>query len=249
MNIPVSAKAITQKETTTPHIAFDKVSVKVNQSVLLSDVSLTIDPGTWVGVVGPNGGGKSTLIKALLGIVPHRGTISYTWPGKHKGNIGYVPQLAPFESTLPVTVLDYLRMVLEDRPVWWRRKPNQRIQQGMENFDIRDFADKRLGTLSTGERQRVLICGALLQSPDVLLLDEPLAGVDKSGQQRLLEILKQYHAQGNTIIMVEHHWHIVEQYCQRAALIDGTLVAVDTPQKVLLSLQEHADPLTLSYRQ
>ena len=244
MNVRLNRPDASQLAAGSPLISFDKVSVTINQSRLLDNVNLDIPPGCWMGVVGPNGGGKSTLVKAILGLVPHKGLISLNWPGSKKGNIGYVPQLAPFDPTLPITVLDYLRMVLEDWPVWLRYKRNNRIAEMMAQFEITEFSDKRIGTLSTGERQRVLVCGALLNKPDVLFLDEPLAGVDKHGQQLLLSILQAYHQQGHTIVMVEHHWHIVEHYCQRAALIDGTLVDVGDPDTIFEVVQKNAASLS-----
>ena len=227
-------------DTYVPEIAFSDVSVSLNQTTLLAALDLTIAPGTWLGVVGPNGGGKSTLIKALLGIVPHQGEIALTWPGQQPGNIGYVPQLAPFDATLPITVLDYLRMVNEPRPVWLRYRENRQITEQMAAFEIRDFAHKRIGTLSTGERQRVLLCGALLNQPSVLVLDEPFAGVDKRGRQVLLTLLADYHQQGNTVIMVEHQWQIVARFCQRVVLIDGTLQGDGHPDAILALMQSRA---------
>ncbi|WP_052380083.1 MULTISPECIES: metal ABC transporter ATP-binding protein [unclassified Pseudoalteromonas] len=233
----------TASDSASPCVTFDNTSVKIERNHLLSNINLTIEPGCWLGIVGPNGGGKSTLIKALLGLVPHQGGIYLDWPQGKVGNIGYVPQLAPFDATLPITVLDYLRMVAENRAVWLKYKHNQKIMQTMEKFQISNFADKRIGTLSTGERQRVLLCGALLNEPDILLLDEPLAGVDKKGHQLILDLLSDYHQKENSILMVEHHWHIVAKYCQQIALIEQTLVEVGSADKIFDVLQQNASPL------
>ena len=238
--------SITHQESLSPRVIFDNTTVKIEQNTLLSAFSLDIEPGCWLGIVGPNGGGKSTLFKALLGLLPHQGEIHLDWCQGKVGKIGYVPQLAPFEASIPITVLDYLRMVSEDRPVWLRHKRRQKINQFMERFDISAFADKRIGALSTGERQRVLISGAMINDPDILLLDEPLAGVDKQGHQLLLDILSEFHQQGKTILMVEHHWHVVERYCQRVALIDGKLVNAGSPTQIFALLQQNASALDLA---
>lgn len=229
--------------TKSARVVFRDTSVKIEKNQLLTSFNLEVEPGCWLGIVGPNGGGKSTLLKALLGLVPHQGQIRLEWPTSKKGAVGYVPQLAPFDATLPVTVLDYLRMVSEDRPVWLSYKRNKKIAQTMARFEISDFADKRIGTLSTGERQRVLLCGALLNEPDILLLDEPLAGVDKQGHQLILDILNEYHQSGKSILMVEHHWHIVAKYCQQIALVDGTLIESGTADQIFSILQKNASPL------
>lgn len=234
------------QSSTSPSVIFNNASVKIERNQLLSSFDMEIEPGCWLGVVGPNGGGKSTLLKALLGQVPHQGEICLGWHQGKKGAIGYVPQLAPFDATLPVTVLDYLRMVSEDRPVWLRYKESKKIAKTMARFEIADFANKRIGTLSTGERQRVLLCGALLNDPDILILDEPLAGVDKQGHQLILDILNDFHQTGKSILMVEHHWHVVEKYCQQIALVDGTLIEVGSAKQIFDLLQKNASPLDLA---
>lgn len=235
--------SITSQHGTSPSVVFQNTSVKIERNQLLSNFNLTIEPGCWLGIVGPNGGGKSTLIKALLGLVPHKGHISLDWHQGSIGSVGYVPQLAPFDATLPITVLDYLRMVSEERPVWLKYKQNKIIAKKMQQFDISHFADKRIGTLSTGERQRVLLCGTLINQPDILMLDEPLAGVDKQGHQLILDLLNDYHQQGKTILMVEHHWQVVAKYCQQVALIDGTLVELGSAEHIFNVLQQNVSPL------
>lgn len=233
----------TTKQSPSPSVVFTDTAVKIERNQLLTSFNLAVKPGCWLGIVGPNGGGKSTLLKAMLGLVPHQGQISLDWHQGKKGAVGYVPQLAPFDATLPITVLDYLRMVSEDRPVWFKYKQNKKISETMKRFEISDFADKRIGTLSTGERQRVLLCGALLNEPDILLLDEPLAGVDKQGHQLILDILNDFHQSGRSILMVEHHWHIVAKYCQQIALVDGTLVEAGSAEQIFNILQKNASPL------
>ena len=223
-----------------------EMSVTINNNELLSPSSLAIEPGSWVGIVGPNGGGKSTFVKALMGQVPHQGVIAFEWLSKRIGNIGYVPQVAPFEASLPITVLDYMRMVCEQKPVWFKYKNNKKITQGMDKFNIAQFANKRLGTLSTGERQRVLLCSALLNDPDVLVLDEPLAGVDKQGHQMILDILQSYKDSNRTIIMVEHHWHVIEKHCDKVALIDGGLVQYGEVESVFNTMQASFTPFELA---
>lgn len=217
-------------------LAIKNMSVKVNGNTLLKPLSLTIEPGTWLGVVGPNGGGKSTLVKTIMGQMPHQGDIALTWPQGELGKIGYVPQLAAFEPSLPTTVMDYLRLVSEHRPVWHRFRRNQAIDNAMKQLQITDFSNKRLGHLSTGEKQRVLLCGALVNQPDMLFLDEPLAGVDQSGFQIISDVLHDFHQSGRTVVMVEHQWQVIERFCSDVALINGGLVAFGSPKEVFQSL-------------
>lgn len=225
-------------KSSSPVISVFNMSVVVNHNKLLDGVEMSIEPGTWLGIVGSNGGGKSTLLKALLGHMPHQGKIALKWPSLFAGNIGYVPQVAPFESSLPITVNDYLRIVSENRPVWLKAKQDKRMQALMEQLDIGDFGNKRIGTLSTGERQRVLLCGALINKPDILFLDEPLAGVDKSGHQLILDLLSKFHQSGKTIVMIEHHWQVIQEHCQQVAHIEGGLKQLGTPEQVIASLEQ-----------
>lgn len=207
-----------------PRLCVTNLSVSINHNTLLNAVTLSLPPGTWLGVVGPNGGGKSTFIKALMGQVPHQGRIAFEWPKNSHRGVGYVPQIAMIEPSLPITVRDYLTMVCEKRPVWLGNTQNHFVLEAMNQLAIENLSNKRLGTLSAGERQRVFLCAALINNPDILVLDEPLAGVDKQGHGLILQVLVDFHRAGGTVIMVEHHWHVVEQYCQRVAVIDGALV-------------------------
>lgn len=227
-------------------VVCDSLKVELNQVTLLDDVTLAIEPGTWFGIVGPNGGGKSTFIKALLGLVPHQGSVQFHWPKTAKRRIGYMPQLAPFEPSLPITVNDYLRINCEKRPVWQRIKPNAELEALIVKLQISALREKRIGTLSMGERQRVLLCAALANQPDLLILDEPLAGIDKAGQQNMLAILKAYHDEGGTVMMIEHNWEVIHQYCEQVIWVDGTIVANDSPAAVFSKMQSIAPQFTLA---
>jgi len=130
--------------------------------------------------------------------------------------------------------------------VWLGYRRNKKISQTMAKFDISHFSDKRIGTLSTGERQRVLLCGALINEPDILIVDEPLAGVDKQGHQLILDILSDYHQTGKTILMVEHHWQVVSRYCQQVALIDGKLLKLGSSAEIFTLLQQNASALEMA---
>ncbi|WP_425641893.1 metal ABC transporter ATP-binding protein [Marinomonas gallaica] len=219
-----------------PSLHLANLTVAVKGMTLLSAMDLSLEGGLWHGIAGPNGGGKSTLLKAIAGLHNHSGTIELHWP-EGRDAIGYMPQLSPFDASLPVTALDFLRMHCDKRPVWLRFKGDPKIAAVVEKVRIQGLLGKRLGTLSSGERQRVLLACALLNRPHVLLLDEPLAGVDKYGREQILEILMNFKADGGTIIMIEHDWQILQQYCDSLSWIDGTLQAHGEPNSVLQSLQ------------
>ena len=234
---PVAAALPTTLPTTLakigPAIEINDLAIKLGKVTLLTSVSATMSAGLWHGIVGPNGGGKSTLLKSIAGLMPHSGTIDMVCSSNQAPTIGYMPQLAPFEQSLPISVLDYLRLNSQNRPVWLGFKNQDDIKQVVELLGIGQLLNNRLGTLSMGERQRVLLATALLQKPSLLLLDEPLAGIDKSGQAKILEVLADFKSKGGTIVMVEHNWQVLQQYCDQAYFIDGGLDKSGKPSDVL----------------
>lgn len=219
-----------------PSLYLANVAVTVKGMPLLEPLDLTLQGGQWHGIAGPNGGGKSTLLKAIAGLHNHRGTIKLHWPNG-RDSIGYMPQLSPFDASLPVTALDFLRMHCDKRPVWRHFKGDPKIDAVVERVGIEKLLGKRLGTLSSGERQRVLLSCALLNQPHILLLDEPLAGVDRQGREQILDILVQFKANGGTIVMIEHDWQILQTHCDTLTWIDGGLQGHDDPSTLLESLQ------------
>ena len=220
-----------------PAIEINNLGIQLGQVTLLDSVSMTMSAGLWHGILGPNGGGKSTLLKSIAGLMPHSGTINMAWEHEQAPQIGYMPQLAPFEQSLPISVLDYLRLNSQNRPVWLTFKKTKAINHIVELLGIENLLKNRLGTLSMGERQRVLLGCALLQEPKLLLLDEPLAGIDKAGQETILDVLSAFKNQGGTIVMVEHNWQVLQQYCDQAYFIDGGLKRSGKPHIVL---REHS---------
>lgn len=222
---------------TGPNIDITNLGIKLGKVTLLESLSTTMKSGLWHGILGPNGGGKSTLLKSIAGLMPHTGSIAMTWEKAKAPAIGYMPQLAPFEQSLPISVLDYLRLNSQNRPVWLSFKNTKAINQMVELLGIQGLLKNRLGTLSMGERQRVLLATALLQEPSLLLLDEPLAGIDKAGQEKILDVLSAFKKHGGTIVMVEHNWQVLQQYCDQAYFIDGGLKKSGLPKDVL---REHS---------
>lgn len=223
---------------TGPSLQLTNVSVTVKGITLLEPLDLTLAGGQWHGIAGPNGGGKSTLLKAIAGLHNHSGSIALHWPNG-RNNIGYMPQLSPFDASLPVTALDFLRMHGDKRPVWQRFKGDSKIEAVINRVAIQKLLHKRLGTLSSGERQRVLLACALMNHPHILLLDEPLAGVDKQGREQILEILSQFKAEGGSLIMIEHDWQILQSHCDTLSWIDGGLQSHGTPRTLLNAMQTH----------
>ncbi|MEM1141755.1 MAG: metal ABC transporter ATP-binding protein [Pseudomonadota bacterium] len=228
-----------------PEIRLEAVSVVVDRRSLLEPLDLSIAPGTWCGIVGPNGGGKSTLIKALTGLVDHHGKIALFWSQARPGRVGYMPQRVDLDTSLPITVKDYLRLHCEHRPVWLRANGNDRVDSLVEILEVVPFLNQRIGSLSMGQHQRMMLCAALANEPQLLLLDEPLAGVDEAGREILLRVLSRYNADGGSILMVEHNWEVVRSYCTQVVWIDQGLVGVGTAEGILQQLGERISPFEL----
>ena len=186
-------------------IELDHVSVRLDNETLLSDVNLHVHCGQLTVLIGPNGGGKTTLLRAVLGQVPHEGTISHLdrqskpFPSMR---VGYVPQQLLFDRQMPLTVRDLLASSIAKRPVWTgvSKKTRDRATTALELAQAQSLIDKRLGALSGGELQRVLLALALTPAPDLLLLDEPVSGVDHNGQALFLDTVNALRAQQHAIL-------------------------------------------------
>ncbi len=219
-----------------PSLSLDKVAVFIQNNPLLTASSTQFYGGGWYGIAGPNGGGKSTLLKAMAGLLNHQGEIALQWPNG-RGEIGYMPQLSPFDASLPITSADFLRLHSNKQPIWQRYKKNSKIEAAIHKVGIQPLLSKRIGTLSTGERQRVLLACALLNEPEILLLDEPMAGVDKQGREQIIHLLNDFKNTGGTLIMIEHDWKVIQEHCDTLAWIDGTLIDHDSPESIFTQYQ------------
>lgn len=232
-------------ELAAPAVVATELSVSLGSRQILQPLDLHLAPGQWCGVVGANGGGKSTLLKALAGLMPHRGEIEIHWQQPAPGEIGYMPQGMAVDAAMPVSVRDYLRLHSERRPVWRRDRLGAGPRALMERLEVSGFARQRIGSLSMGQHQRLMLCAALLREPQLLLLDEPLAGVDKAGRQLILSELQAFHRRGGGIVMVEHNWPVVAANCDRVAWVDGELKGFDRPAQIMAALEAQLSPFSL----
>lgn len=216
----------------------ENFTVKAGRLTIFEDVNIHVHCGQLTAVIGPNGAGKSTLLKAILGEVKHSGDLKYVdAKGEHTGNpvIGYVPQYLKFDVSSPTSVLDLFAACLSDRPVWLfpAGKLRQRVLDSLAMVRAADLIDRRLGALSGGELQRVLLALALNPSPDLLLLDEPVSGVDQNGLEIFYEILEELQAKSDmAIILISHDLNMVARYADQVVLMNKGVVCSGTPQEV-----------------
>ena len=219
-------------------IEVDHLNVVKEGQTLLKDVNLHIHCGELTALIGTNGAGKTTLLKALLGQLSYEGSIRHlTGSGLPAAEVrtGYVPQTLEFDRSSPVTVMDFLGAALSNFPVFLGvpKKVKGRVMEALARTHCEAMADKALGVLSGGELQRVLLALALTPQPDLLILDEPVSGVDENGLDdfyRTVDELK--HKNHMAILLVSHDLDVVRRYADRVALMQGTVLAQGSPDAV-----------------
>ena len=223
------------------HIDLDKISVRRGGQALLQDVSMHIHCGQLTVLIGQNGAGKTTLIKALLGQMPHTGVIRHV---DSRGldiphlRTGYVPQVLQFDREMPLTVQDYLAASVSRRPVWTGvgKKTREKVKQMLADVEAAELADRPLGRCSGGELQRVLLALALEPAPDLLVLDEPVSGVDRNGMRMFLDMLMQMRQTRHmAILLVSHDLRFVREYADHVVLLEKSVLTQGTPGEVFAS--------------
>ena len=199
-------------------------SVKIGRLTIFDHVNIHIHCGQLTALIGPNGAGKSTLLKAILGEVPHGGSLHYVdAKGKHTGHpvIGYVPQYLRFDVSSPTSVMDIFMACLTRRPVWLcsAKSLRPRVLRSLERVRAAHLIDRRLGALSGGELQRVLLALALDPMPDLLLLDEPALGLAPLLVRSIFDSVRKINRQGVTVILVEQNARLALQVAHRGYVL------------------------------
>ena len=216
----------------------EHMSVRIGTDSILKDVNLHVHCGEMVALIGPNGAGKSTLLKAILGQREYEGVIAFSEPGQRskKPRIGYVPQSPNFDPSDPVSVADLFACCMSKRPAFLGLgKPMRKtVLECLERVHGEALIDKRVGTLSGGELQRVLLALALEPMPNILILDEPLSGVDVEGMQSLMDMLDEIRKTYDlSILMTTHDFSVLPRYADQVVLIDHAILCQGAPQTVL----------------
>ena len=203
------------------------VAVTLGGAQILSGVTAQPAVGVLNAIIGPNGAGKTTLLRAILGLIPYSGTIELGRAADGRAlTMGYVPQRLDFDRGMPITVLDFLCSGLQRRPLWLghARRARRKAGEQLERVGGRSWADRRLGKLSGGERQRVLLAMALTRHPDILLLDEPVSGVDVAGEELFCDLLGSLQREGRyTMLLVSHDLSIVTRHAQYVICLNQTV--------------------------
>lgn len=212
----------------TPIIEIKNVTFAHDGQMVLRHVDLDIMPGDFIAMIGPNGGGKTTLLKLILGLLkPDKGTIRVLGKTARKASpaIGYVPQDIHFNRNFPVTAIDVVMMgMLAPHKRWRRKRTPDRLEalEALERLDVGAQAGKKIGELSGGQRQRVFIARALVTQPKLLLLDEPTASIDTKGQADFFTLLKELN-KDITILVVSHDLLVISRYVKSVACVNRCL--------------------------
>lgn len=200
---------------------------------VLSNVSFEVEKGDVLAIIGPNGAGKTVLFRSLLGILPHEGTVE--WMENVK--VGYVPQKLSVSRDLPLSVLDFLKL---------KGTSETEIYEALKAVGMRsgEFADEhhfrshilnaRIGELSGGQFQRIMIAYALIDHPDVLLFDEPTTGIDIGGEETIYNLLGKLHREhGLTIFLITHDFNVVYRHAEKVLCLNKEKVCFGSPKEAL----------------
>jgi zinc transport system ATP-binding protein len=233
--VPLAAGA------TAPLLELDRVSVQYGDTLVLDGVSLDVRPGEFLGVIGPNGSGKTTLLRVMLGLLrPTRGEVKLFGQPlssfRDWRRVGYMPQKTSFDGALPVTAAEVVASglipILRFRRI--RADERRKVNESLALVGMEKQAQARIGALSMGQQQRVLIARALVSDPELLLLDEPTASIDADAQSSFYTLLRSFNRdRGVTLVMVSHDIGVVAHEVSRVACLNRHILFCGPPADVL----------------
>lgn len=222
-------------------IKIHDLGVKYGEQTVLENINMHIHCGSLNAIIGKNGAGKSTLIKAILNDIPHTGSIEFkdTKDGHMaKLKIGYVPQSINIEKNTPVSVYDLIASYQFNYPVFLpkSKKLESKIKETLRVFEAEDLIDRQVCNLSGGQLQRVLLSMAIMDEPNLLLLDEPVSGIDQSGMELFYKTMNYLKSNYDlAIILISHDLDYVAKYANRVILLDKTIVKQGSAKEVFNS--------------
>ena len=219
-----------------PIVRFEDVSFAYDTQPVLEHVDLTVEEGDFLAIIGPNGGGKSTLLKLMLGLLtPQAGSIRLLGqsPSQRRSDIGYVPQNTNVNTDFPIRVLDVVMIGNGSRPhplLGYSAEEKACAAEALRLVGMDGYQRQRIGDLSGGQRQRVMIARALCRRPRLLVLDEPTASLDARGQKEIYDLLQKLN-RDITIVVVSHDLSVILGYANKAAYVHRTLTFHDISDK------------------
>lgn len=225
-------------------VEVNQVSVYFGENKVLDQVDFHLEKGDFLGIIGPNGGGKTTLLKVILGLLkPQEGDVRLFGrpPVKARKFMGYVPQHTAFDPKFPISVWDVVLMgrlgKLGVRP-FYSSSDKDKAKNALKMVEMHDFRDQHISRLSGGQQQRVLIARALATEPKILLLDEPTASVDQKVKKSLYSLLNKLNSNGITIILVSHDIGVISSYVEKVACLNKRFIYHGTGELTTEMLEE-----------
>jgi manganese/iron transport system ATP-binding protein/manganese/zinc/iron transport system ATP- binding protein len=222
-----------------PAISLQHLTVTYQTKPVLVDVSLDVPRGKVVGILGPNGAGKSTVIKSMMGFVP-RDFGKVLLFGEEvedaRGRVAYVPQREQIDWNFPVTVRDVVLMGRYGHIRWFQSlgaRDHEIARRALADVRMQEFAGRQIGQLSGGQQQRVFMARALAQESDILLLDEPFAGVDAATERAIAALLGEFRRQGKTVVVVHHDLETAAEFFDLVVILNRRLYAYGPPKQIL----------------
>ena len=217
-------------------LGVENLTVRYGHHTALEDVTVSFDAGQFSAIIGPNGAGKSTLLKTMVGLLPDPDhNVRFDEGHEAKNCIAYVPQQQTLDWAFPVTVWDVAMMGRTGRLGWlhWPSKKDREIvASALKETGVYELRNRHIGALSGGQRQRVLLARMLARRGHLLLLDEPLTGVDAHTQEQLMALLRREADKGRAVVMVTHDLEQARNWCDHLVLINKRVIADGTPQQV-----------------
>jgi len=237
----------THHQTNQPVLDVSHVTVRYNGHVALEDISFNLHEGERIAIVGPNGAGKSTLIKVVAGVLqPQSGEVNIFGSRPHEHVcIGYIPQRSQVDWSFPVSVADVVMMGRSAKlgPLNWPHKKDwEVVHHALETVEISNLAARQISQLSGGQQQRMFIARALAQEAELMLMDEPLTGLDTPSQEGLLNLLDRLKTEKVTVMVATHDLDQAASHFDRIMLLNHRLIAFGNPDEVL-----HTDNLLNAY--
>jgi zinc transport system ATP-binding protein len=215
-----------------PVLSISDISFSYTNEPTIKSVSLVVHRGDYVGIIGPNGGGKSTLLKLIVGLLnPQKGSIKIT------GSIGYVPQRTYVTGNFPVTVFEVVAMGRFGKRGLLRfptQEDDKKVIEALNHVSMLEYKDRQIDELSGGQQQRVFIARALASEPEIIVLDEPTVGVDVKTQKQFYTLLRKLNRELNlTLIIASHELDVVAHEATEIAYINRSLVYYGNPEEFL----------------
>ncbi len=218
-------------------VQINNLWVQLEDTLVLEDISLKVEDGEFFGIIGPNGGGKTTLLKTILGLItPVKGTIKLfgQLPGKARDLVGYVPQYTRYDKDFPINVWDVVlmgRLAKGRYRPWYTKVDKEAARSALNKVDMYDFKNRHIDKLSGGQKQRIFIARALASEPKILLLDEPTASVDKPIQKGIYDLLKKLNKH-MTIIIVTHDIGVISSYVDKVVCLNRRMFTHDDDREL-----------------